>query len=215
MIKVFHYSSGLSRVGWPPGVILMGILQCLGISLALITTVQEFVQDVARPSRGVYLHEEAGLEIPIPERWTYHTEDELLVVNDPTDELALLFLTSELQVLERFTDVLIGELARIIEHPEVTNQTASKEVNGLLHFHAAGVGVYKEDIVDWDLTFVAGARKSLMAIALGDIEPHRTSIDEIYSNIQTKEIEIIMKEEDAEEGEEGEDSPSENLGPRD
>ena len=151
----------------------------------------------------MYVFQEAGIEIPILDNWTYRTSEGTLRVEDPDKKITLLFLTSELQMLDRETEVLAEEISQVISHPEVASVENGVEVNGLLHYTAKGYGLFGDEIVDWNLTFVAGARKSVMAIRLGEVTTQSDALEKLFSHIYLQRIEELLQEED----DETEDSP--------
>lgn len=151
-------------------------------------------------------HEEGGIRVDIPEGWIVEIDEDLLIVSDPSEEVSIFMFVSELQIVEHFTNALIDEVAKVITKPEVVSEAVQTESNGLFRFHAEGFGLHDGDIVDWDLTFIAGARKSMILIALGSVEDHREQIDSIYASIQPVEP-IEVEEEAAEEEVPGVEAP--------
>jgi hypothetical protein len=136
-------------------------------------------------------HQEGGVEFCIPQEWQHETNDGLLIVRDPESRLELFFLTSGIQVPGQVSDALLAEIARVIAHPEVASVSPQGEHNELIHYDVQGFGLYQSEIVDWELRFVAGARKSLMIIALGDVEDNRHTIDQIYQTIQLSKLDPV------------------------
>lgn len=134
-------------------------------------------------------HEECGVEFWIPEDWETEIEEDVLIVRDPQSTLELFFLTSGLQVLEQVSDALLEEISRVITQPEVSRLGRQGEHNELICYDADGFGLYREEIVDWELRFVAGARKGLMIVALGNLEANRATVNHIYDTIQLTKIE--------------------------
>lgn len=147
-------------------------------------------------------HEEGGIRVDIPDGWLVEIDEHLLIVSDPAEEVSIFIFVSELQIVEHFTNALIDEVAKVITKPEVVSEAVQTESNGLFRFHAEGFGLHESDIVDWDLTFIAGARKSMILIALGSVEDHREQVDGIYASIQPVEPIEVEEEEAA-----GEDIP--------
>jgi len=129
-------------------------------------------------------HEESGIEFWVPEDWQHEIKDDLLIVLNPEETVRLFFLTSGIQVLGQVTDALREEVSRVINQPEVTSISQQGENNQLLYYDAQGFGLYESEIVDWELRFIAGARKSLMIIALGDLESERQTIEEMYQTVE-------------------------------
>ena len=130
------------------------------------------------------VHEECGVEFWVPETWEHRLQDDLLILHSPDEKVQLFFLTSGLQVPDQNSDAFRADIARVVTHAEVVSAGRQKEINELLCYAAHGFGVFEEEIVDWELRFIAGARKSLMIIALGDLDLYREEIEQIYKTIQ-------------------------------
>lgn len=137
----------------------------------------------------IIVHEECGVEFWIPPEWEHHVDGDLLIVQDSEEKLRLFFLTSGIQVLGQVTDSLLEEISRVITQPEVATVSRQQEHNELLYYTAQGFGLYQGDIVDWELRFVAGARKSLMIIALGELEMNRSTVEKIFATIKLIKLE--------------------------
>jgi hypothetical protein len=133
-------------------------------------------------------HDECGVEFLIPKTWEHEIDEDLLIVQSPEGKLKLFFLTSGIQVLGQVSDALLEEISRVITQPEVASVSRQGEHNDLIYYDAQGFGLYEREIVDWELRFVAGARKSMMIIALGDLEANRHEIDQIYDTIQLTKL---------------------------
>jgi hypothetical protein len=156
--------------------------QCLLFFIPLLVAqVPEQIEMIA--------HEECGVEFWIPEDWQHRVEDDLLIVEAPEAVLKLFFLTSGIQVFGQFSDALRAEISRVIVQPEVASVSVQGEHNELIYYDAQGFGLYEKEVVDWEMRFLAGARKSLMIIALGDLETHRHKVDQIYQTIQLTKLE--------------------------
>lgn len=136
-----------------------------------------------------YVHEEVGVQFWIPDTWELEVEENLTVVKTADRSLTLIFVTSELQVVDHVTPRLYDEISEVIFKPEVRRESPTEEVMGLLHFRAEGTGLYEGEIVDWELDFIAGGRKSMLAIALGDIEDQRGMLNTVYRSFTIAESE--------------------------
>ena len=157
-------------------------LSCL-LSIIFLTN---FIQS---QTYKMIVHEECGVEFWIPPDWGHQIDEDLLIIQSPEEELKLFFLTSGIQVLGQATDALLEEISRVVTQPEVASVSRQQEHNGLLYYTAQGFGLYLGDIVDWELRFVAGARKSLMIIALGELETNRHTVEQIFDTIQLIKLE--------------------------
>ena len=142
-------------------------------------------------------HQEGGVEFCIPQDWEHEIKEDLLIVRDPESRIELFFLTSGIQVPEQVSDTLLEEISRVISHPEVASVSPQGEYNELIHYDVQGFGLYQGEIVDWEARFVAGARKSLMIIALGlgDLEESRQTVDHIYDTIQRSKLDPVEEPE--------------------
>lgn len=129
------------------------------------------------------IHEESGIEIQFPEGWDYLVQGSSLASTSPDQSVHLLVLLSEQQVVEYFTDAIAQEVSQIIELPEVLVEQGLIEVNELLQFRAEGAGLYQGEIVDWSMAFVAGARKSVIVLAFGQLEEERPVVEEVFDMI--------------------------------
>ena len=143
------------------------------------------------PSDGqvvMIVHEDCGVEFWIPDDWEHTIEGDLLIVEDPEAKLKLFFLTSGIQMFGQFSDALREEISRVIAQPEVASVSEQGENNELIYYDAHGFGLYQREVVDWELRFVAGARKSLMIIALGDLDSHRQTVERIFQTIRLTKL---------------------------
>ncbi len=156
-------------------------------SLALLSAL--FFAVVSFTLAEYYVHEEIGVQFWIPDSWTLEVDEELTVAKAPDASLTLILLTSELQVVDHVTPRLFDEISEVVFKPEVQKETGTEEINGLLHFRAEGTGLYEGEIVDWELAFIAGGRKSMLAIALGDILDQREMINRVYRSFSIAESE--------------------------
>jgi len=134
------------------------------------------------------VHEECGVEFWIPDGWGHRTEGDLLIVEDPEANLKLFFLTSGIQVFGQFSEALRAEISKVITQPEVASVSEQGEQNELIYYDAQGFGLFQKEVVNWELRFLAGARNSLMIIALGNLEAHRQEIEGIFQTIQLTKL---------------------------
>ena len=137
-----------------------------------------------------YVHEEIGVQFWIPDSWELEVTEEITVARAQDAPLTLILLTSELQVVDHVTPRLFDEISKVVFKPEVQKESGTEEINGLLHFRAEGSALYEGEIVDWELAFIAGGRKSMLAIALGDILDQRGMIDTVFRSFTLVESEI-------------------------
>ena len=151
---------------------LQSLIVAIALTLGCITSYADQI-----------IHEGCGVEFWIPEEWHHEIADDILIIEDSESQLKLFFLTSGLQVLDQISDTLLEELSRVVTQPEVTSTSRLGEHNELLYYSAQGFGLYEREIIDWELRFVAGPRKSLMIIALGNLDSHRQTVEEIYQTI--------------------------------
>jgi hypothetical protein len=142
----------------------------------------------------MFVHEECGVEFWIPDGWDHRTEDDLLIVENPEADLKLFFLTSGIQVFGQFSEALRAEISKVILQPEVASVSEQGEHNELIYYDAQGFGLFQKEIVNWELRFLAGARNSLMIIALGNLETHRQGIEEIFQTIQLTKLDSDSKD---------------------
>ena len=161
----------------------MAFFRSLALSSVLFFTVIGFTL------AEYYVHEEIGVQFWIPDSWKLEADEESTVAKAPDESLTLILLTSELQVVDHVTPRLFDEISEVVFKPEVQKETGTEEINGLLHFRAEGTGLYEGEIVDWELAFIAGGRKSMLAIALGDILDQREMIDTVYRSFSIAESE--------------------------
>lgn len=142
-----------------------------------------------------FVHEEIGVQFWIPDSWVLESSEEFTVAKAPDRSLVLVLLTSELQVVDHVTTRLYDEISKVVFKPEVQKESGTEEINGLLYFRAEGTGLYEGEIVDWDLAFIAGGRKSMLAIGMGDIFDQRALIDTIFRSFTIVEPEAEVEEE--------------------
>ncbi len=132
-------------------------------------------------------HESTGLELWIPDDWDYEYDGDLLLIQESDQDLLLVVLVSDAGTIEAFTDEMVSLLERYVANPEVTERAEAIEVNGLAHYYMEGTGEFEGEAIDWDLTFVVGARKGMVLIGVGDIETHQETLDRIYNSVRLSE----------------------------
>ncbi|HUV14056.1 MAG TPA: hypothetical protein VMY18_10450 [Acidobacteriota bacterium] len=162
----------------------MAFFRSLALSSALFFTVVGFTL------AEYYVHDEIGVQFWIPDSWNFEVDEESTVAKAPDSSLTLILLTSELQVVDHVTPRLFDEISEVVFKPEVRKEAGTEEINGLLHLRAEGTGLYEGEIVDWELAFIAGGRKSMLAIALGDILDQREMINTVFRSFTIAESEI-------------------------
>lgn len=134
------------------------------------------------------VHQGAGIEMEVPSDWAPVLVDGVLSASSPDSSLRLLTILSEQQVVEFFTDALTSEISTVIELPEVLVEEGVVEVNGLFQFRAQGAGLFRGDIIDWSMAFVAGARRSLIVLAFGELDEHLPDLEGVLGSIRVHEI---------------------------
>jgi len=148
-------------------------------------------------------YREAGLEMEIPEGLILEIQNGFLSIVDDERTMTLRIVLSTLQIVEQFYGPLEEELSNYIDQPEVSEEHPKVEVNDTLQYYAEGVGIYEEEIVDWHVAFIAGGRRSLLIVGLGDIAPHMEKINEFYQSLRLLELPIPPEPEEEEEEEDG------------
>jgi hypothetical protein len=164
----------------------------MGFTRLLVKIVILAIWVISAPSAifaDAFIHDETGLELWIPEGWEFQSAGDLLTLGAPRNEVLILCFVSDLQIVNRVTDSLHEEISSVIVQPEVVEEGDTEEVNGLFQFQARGTGLYERDIVDWEMTYIAGARKSLITIAIGDTTNHRTAIMDFHRQIRPAQYE--------------------------
>ncbi len=172
---------------------LVLLLLCLVTSAAMGSTVA---------------YREAGLEMDIPEGLILEIHNGFLTVVNSERTMTLMVTLSSLQVVEQFFGPLEEELSNFIDQPEVREEHPKIKVNDTLQYYAEGVGLREDEIVDWHIAFIAGGRRSLLLIGLGDVASCMDKINEFYRSFRLLELPIPPEPE--EENEEGETKS--NLG---
>lgn len=135
---------------------------------------------------------EAGLEIPLPEDWHFQEEPSRVILFSSDFQSRILFSVSELQVPGENSQALTEEISKTFEHPEITMISGSEKINDFLIYSAQGVGVRNSEIEEWTLRFIAGARKSVLAFAVGETAEEK--IGQVLSELRMKEIEVREEE---------------------
>lgn len=153
-------------------------------------------------------YREAGLEMDIPEGLILEIQNGFLSIVDDERTMNLRIVLSTLQVVEQFYGPLEEELSNYVDQPEVIEEHPKIEVNDTLQYYAEGVGLHEEEIVDWHIAFIAGGRRSLMIVGLGDFTPHMDKINKFYQSMRLLELPIPPEPEEEEEEGEGEDGTS-------
>ena len=161
----------------------MAFFRSLALSSAFVFTVVGFTL------ADYYVHDEIGVQFWIPDSWELEVGEESTVARAPDAPLTFFLLTSELQVVDHVTPRLFDEISEVVFKPEVQREAGTEEINGLLHLRAEGTGLYEGEIVDWELAFIAGGRKSMLAIALGDIIDQREMINTVFRSFSIAESE--------------------------
>ena len=144
-------------------------------------------------------YREAGLEMEIPEGLILEIHKDFLSVVNTERTMTLMITLSPLQVVEQFFGPLEEELSKHIDQPEVREEHTNIEINDIHHYYAEGLGLHEEEIVDWHLAFIAGGRRSLLIIGLGDVPSCMDKINEFYRSIRLLELPIPPEPEEEEE----------------
>ena len=165
---------------------LLLVLLCLVTSEAMASTVA---------------YREAGLEMDIPEGLILEIHNGFLTVVNSERTMTLMVTLSSLQVVEHFYGPLEEELSNFIDQPEVREEQPKIKVNDTLQYYAEGVGLREDEIVDWHIAFIAGGRRSLLFIGLGDVASCMDKINAFYRSFRLLELPIPPEpEEETEEG---------------
>ena len=149
-------------------------------------------------------YREAGLEMTIPEGLILEINNGFLTVVDTERTMTLRITLSTLQIVEQFFGPLEQELSNFVDQPEVQEEHPKIKVNDTLQYYAEGLGLLEEEIVDWHLAFIAGGRRSLLIIGLGDVSSHMDKINTFYQSFRLLELPIPPEpEEDETQDQEG------------
>lgn len=172
------------------------------LNIFLLLTILFLVTVGAMGSTVVY--REAGLEMEIPQGLILEIHNGFLTVVDTERTMTLMITLSPLQVVEQFFGPLEEELSNFVDQPEVREEHPKIEINDTLHYYAEGLGLHEEEIVDWHIAFIAGGRRSLLIIGLGDVASCMDNINEFYRSFRLLELPIPPEpEEDEEDNSEG------------
>jgi len=182
---------------------MTGFNKSRNLFCACLLTTLFFCLSAEKLQAGTVAYREAGLEMEIPEGLILEIQNGFLSIVDDERTMTLRIVLSTLQIVEQFYGPLEEELSNYIDQPEVSEEHPKVEVNDTLQYYAEGFGIHEEEIVDWHVAFIAGGRRSLLIVGLGDIAPHMEKINEFYQSLRLLELPIPPEPEEEEEEEDG------------
>lgn len=163
-------------------------LNALRLSLiALVATSITTGPAFAEAPSDAYTHPESGLEFKIPGRWKVETEGDLMTATHPSGELAVVLFVASEEDAETFFSEIAGELDRFIKNVQFTRDPTEERVNNLTQVYVEGTGTVDGESIDFDLTYVLGGRKPMVAVAIGKIDANQKAVTDIYRSIKKAE----------------------------
>lgn len=197
-------NSFFRKAGYQPGNRLL-----LSVAVGLFCLFLSWNETLA----STIAYREAGLEMDIPEGLILEIDNGFLSVVDAERTINLRLTLSTLQVVEQFYGPLQEEISNYIDQPEVREEHPKIEVNDTLQYYAEGTGLVEDEIVDWHIAFIAGGRRSLLIIGLGNISPHMDKINSFYQSFRLLELPIPPEPEEEEEEKEEEEKENRDTQP--
>jgi len=131
-----------------------------------------------------FTHTQTGLGFYLPAGWSYMQEGDHFEATNPGETVVLLFFVSQTQEAAEGIEAIGHELDQIMTQTRMTTEVTQEVVNGLTQIYGEGDGLLDGQRVDWDFTMVMGGAKSMIVVALGELEKNQATIDWIYSSIQ-------------------------------
>ena len=131
-----------------------------------------------------FTHEGSGLTFTLPAGWTYTHEEDHFEASSPDESVALLFFVGHGSEVGAAIDGAVDELSYLMQDPKITTELTEARINGLVQTFVEGDGVMEDVVMDWDLTLIQGSRRSMVIVAIGDIEGNQRAIDGIYQSIR-------------------------------
>ena len=131
-----------------------------------------------------FTHSESGLSFALPGGWTYYQEGDHFAASSADETISLLIFVAATQEAAEGLSAIGDELDKIMTDSQLTTEVTEENVNGLTQVYAEGDGLVDGERIDWDFTMVVGGRKSMILIALGDLENNHGTLTGIYSSIQ-------------------------------
>jgi hypothetical protein len=141
-------------------------------------------------------HVQTGLHLDVPAGWVHQAEGDLLLINNPADDVVLIVFVATDASAKEFVDHLIKELEHFVKNPKVTKGPKTEKVNNLTQDYIEGTGTLLEEdkwipkgekageSVDWDLTLVTGSKLPMVVIAFGKLADNQKAIDAVYHSIK-------------------------------
>jgi hypothetical protein len=130
-----------------------------------------------------YTHSDAKLDFQLPKSWKVDAGDDLLTAENPAGDLGMIFFVAGEKDAEKFFTAIAEELDKFIKSPEITKGPTESKVNGLVQVYIEGTGRADGEAIDFDLTYIVGGAKPMVAVALGKIDANQQTINKVYRSI--------------------------------
>ena len=163
------------------------INQSLATLLAIAFTL--LVAPAAAPLSAEELnHNEARVKVWIPDGWTQEADEQSLIINDPAEEVMVVFLVVEGSKIETALDAMEQELASIVENVTSEGEPQEVELNGMPAIVLDGKGTVEGEAVDLGIAVLrTPADKALLVFAIAKssaVAKHEKTIEKILSGIK-------------------------------
>ena len=128
---------------------------------------------------------DAGVKFTVPKGWKSE-KGESLTVTSPDDGVAVSFVVSSADDLEKAVDAAANEMDKLIKNAKIEQQGKESTVNGLKAVSMNGTGELEGKPVAWDLSIVV-AKKPLLVISIGapeSIQKHGKDYETMVNSIK-------------------------------
>lgn len=141
-------------------------------------------------------HAPTGLHLNVPAGWEQKADGDLLVLNNPADDVVVLVFVGTDGTGKDFVLHVVKELEHLVKNPHVTKGPQTEKVNNLTQDYIEGTGTLLEadkwipkgeksgETVDWDLTLATGGKEPLVIVAFGKLHDNQKILSAIYASIK-------------------------------
>lgn len=142
----------------------------------------------AMSSAKDFEHAEAKLSIWIPDGWHTDTDDGMLAVKDPKEEIGILFIVMDAADVEKATDEMGKVLEEIIKDAEPDGEPVETKVNGMDAVFIDGKGKADGKPVDFSVGLVVTpAGKVMMMLGIAEsskFKTHEANVEKILKGVK-------------------------------
>lgn len=162
-------------------------LLCFGLAAPAVVAPNLIAPSVA--SAEILKHEEARLQIFIPDNWVQETEEDLLIVHPKDESVGMFFFVADASDFEKAMEAFGTEMDKIVKDYKEDGEAKEDTLNGLKVVYQDGTGKIEGKPADVGMMVIIAEKTKKVVIVFaagekGKYKKHEATLGKIFKSIK-------------------------------